>query len=107
MDHAALDRVERRFWRDIWESVPAAVADEHGVELRQFGPIQASIVKDLPRVGMLNLLLGAAEATAADHLATASEWAKAAGVAPYVPVTPGLRGSEQAERWLRENGFVE
>ena len=105
MDHAALDRVERRFWRDIWESVPAAVADEHGVELRQFGPIQASIVKDLPRVGMLNLLLGAAEATAADHLATASEWAKAAGVAPYVPVTPGLRGSEQAERWLRENGF--
>ena len=25
-DPRALDRVERRFWRDIWESVPAAVA---------------------------------------------------------------------------------
>ena len=34
-DHRALDRVEKRFWRDIWESVPAEVAAEHGVELRE------------------------------------------------------------------------
>jgi GNAT superfamily N-acetyltransferase len=105
MDHAALDRVERRFWREIWESVPAPVAEEHGIELQEFGPMQATIVRDLPRVGMLNLLLGAAESPAADHLAAAAEWAAARGVAPYVPVTPALRGSEQATRWLRQSGF--
>jgi GNAT superfamily N-acetyltransferase len=105
MDHAALDRVERRFWRETWESVPAEVAEEHGIEHEEFGPIQATIIRDLPRRKMLNLVLGAADSPAADHLAAAAEWAEAKGVAPCVPVTPGLRGSDQATRWLRESGF--
>ena len=105
MDPAALDRAERRFWRDIWESVPPEVAEEHGVRLRDFGPIQASIVTDLPEVGMLNLLLGAAEDPGSENLAGAADWAEAQGVAPYVPVTPALPGSESAEAWLREKGF--
>jgi GNAT superfamily N-acetyltransferase len=105
MGSAALDRVERRFWRDVWDSVPAEVAREHGVELRRFGTIQASIVADLPEVGMLNLLLGAAEDQGATDLAAAAEWAEARGVAPYVPLTPGLPGSAAAEAWLQENGF--
>lgn len=104
-DSAALDRAERRFWRDVWESLSAEVASEHGVKLRSFGPIQATIAADLPEVGMLNLLLGAAEDGGAEHLAAASEWAEAQGIAPYVPVTPGLAGSARAEEWLRENGF--
>jgi GNAT superfamily N-acetyltransferase len=104
-DSAALDRAERRFWRDIWESVPAEVAREHGVELQDFGSIQASIAIDLAQVGMLNLLLGAADASAGEHLEAATEWAEAKGVAPYVPLTPGLPGSVAAETWLRQNGF--
>jgi len=104
-DPAALDRAERRFWREIWESVPPAAVAEHGLELGDFGPIQASIAADLPRVGMLNMLLGAAESTTVDHLAAAAEWAEERGVAPYVPVTPGLPGTERAETWLRTNGF--
>jgi GNAT superfamily N-acetyltransferase len=104
-DAAALDRAERSFWRDIWESVPADVAREHGIELRDFGPIQGSIVSDLGQVGMLNLLLGAAEDPAGEHLAAAADWARSRGVAPYVPVTPGLPGAEAAERWLRASGF--
>lgn len=104
-DPAALDRAERRFWRDIWESIPAEVAKEHGVELRDFGPIQASIAAALPEVGMLNLLLGAAENQGADDLAAAVEWAEGRGLAPYVPVTPGLAGSAAAEAWLQKNGF--
>jgi GNAT superfamily N-acetyltransferase len=104
-DSADLDRVERRFWREIWESAPAEVARERGVELRDFGPIQASIVSDLAQVGMMNLLLGAAEDPAGENLRAAAEWAESRGVAPYVPLTPGLPGSEQAETWLRENGF--
>jgi GNAT superfamily N-acetyltransferase len=104
-DFEALDRAERRFWRDVWESVPAEVAQEHGVELRDFGPIQASLAADLPEVGMLNLLLGAAEDPGTDNLAAGADWAAARGVAPYVPVTPGLPGSTEATSWLRENGF--
>lgn len=104
-DSAALDRAERRFWGEIWESVPKGVAAERGIELRRFGPVQGAIVADLPEVGMLNLLLGAAEAGGAEHLEEAAEWAEARGVAPYVPLTPGLAGSETAEGWLRENGF--
>ncbi|HEX7277996.1 MAG TPA: GNAT family N-acetyltransferase [Solirubrobacterales bacterium] len=104
-DPAALDRAERRFWREVWESVPDAVAREHGVELRGFGPIQASIVGDLPGVGMLNLLLGATETSATEHLEAATQWAEERGVSPYVPLTPGQPGSGAGESWLRENGF--
>jgi GNAT superfamily N-acetyltransferase len=105
MDPAALDRAERHFWRDVWESVPEVVAAEHGIELRTFGPIQASIATDLAEVGMLNLLLGAAESSAVENLAAAADWAEAKGVAPYVPVTPALPYSDAAEGWLQENGF--
>lgn len=104
-DSAALDRVERRFWREVWESVPVDVAREHGIELRDFGPIQAVIVADLPEVGMLNLLLGAADDPDSESLARASTRASEHGVSPYAPLTPGLPGSAMAEEWLRSNGF--
>jgi GNAT superfamily N-acetyltransferase len=101
---AALDRVERRFWRDIWSSVPAEVAADHGIELHEFGLLQASITRDLPRVPILNLVLGAAEA-GGDKLGEAVAWAEEHGVTPCVPLTPGLPGSGAAEAWLQENGF--
>jgi GNAT superfamily N-acetyltransferase len=104
----ALDLVERHFWRDIWQAVPVEVASERGVELRSFGPVQASVVRALPNVGMLNLILGAAEPGAVDrgHLAAAIEWANSQGITPYVPVTPQLPGTDAAEAWLAENGFA-
>jgi GNAT superfamily N-acetyltransferase len=106
--HRVLDRVEKRFWRDIWESVPAAVASEHGVELRDFGPVQASVATALADVGMMNLVLGATEpgAVAGGHLAAAGEWVRSRQVASYVPVAPGLPESEPAEGWLTANGFA-
>lgn len=104
-DSGALDRAERRFWRDVWESVPEEVAREHGIELRDFGPIQAVIAADLPEVGMLNLLLGAADDPEGESLVQATSWAGGRGISPYVPLTPGLPGSEAAEEWLRSNGF--
>jgi len=103
-DPAALDHAERRFWREIWESVPPEVATEHGIELRQFGSVQATIVSGLPQVPMLNLLLGAPEAGASD-LADAVAWTEEHGISPYVPVTPGLAGTGAAEGWLRDHGF--
>jgi GNAT superfamily N-acetyltransferase len=103
-DPAALDCAERRFWRDVWESVPPEVATEHGIELRRFGPVQATIVRSVPQVPMLNLLLGAPEAGASD-LADAVAWTEEHGISPYVPLTPGLDGSAAAGAWLRDHGF--
>jgi GNAT superfamily N-acetyltransferase len=103
-DPTALDGAERHFWREVWESVPAAVAAEHGIELRRFGAIQASIVRGLPEVSMLNLILGATEADEGD-LADAVAWTGEHGISPYVPVTPGQPGTEVAEVWLRDHGF--
>jgi GNAT superfamily N-acetyltransferase len=103
-DSAALDRVDRRFWREIWESVPTEVAAEHGVEVRRFGPIQVTTVRALGRVGMLNLVLGAAEAMERSDLEAAIAWAEERST-PYVSVTPGLPGSAATEEWLRGQGF--
>jgi GNAT superfamily N-acetyltransferase len=106
-DSRALDRVEKRFWRDVWKAVPAEVAAEHGVELRSFGPVQATVAGALGSVGVMNLVLGAAEpgAVADGCLAAAGEWVESRGVSCYLPVTPGLAESEAAESWLAANGF--
>lgn len=107
-DPLALDATERRFWRGIWDSVPAAVADEHGIEVRGFGPVQATIVGALPQAGMMNLILGATEpgAVAAGQLGAAADWVASKGVSPFVPVTPGLPETEAAESWLEANAFT-
>jgi Acetyltransferase (GNAT) domain len=107
-DPRALDLVERRFWRDIWESVPADIAAERGIEVRDFGPVQATIVTELAAVGMMNLVLGATEQGAVEdgYLAAATEWTGSRGIEGYVPVTPGLPEAETAERWLSADGFT-
>ncbi|HEX3239206.1 MAG TPA: GNAT family N-acetyltransferase [Solirubrobacterales bacterium] len=107
-DSSELDRVEQRFWREIWESVPAEVAREHGLELRRFGPVQATIVSDLPAARMMNLVLGATAPGALEggDLAAACEWVRSRGVDSYVPVSPGLAETASVEDWLRGNGFA-
>jgi GNAT superfamily N-acetyltransferase len=103
-DPTALDRVERCFWRDIWQSMPHEVTSEHGIELREFGAVQVTLTRDLPQVPILNLVLGAAEASETD-LEYAIAWAEEHGVSPCVPLTPGLPGSPRAEAWLQQRGF--
>lgn len=106
-DQRELDRVEKRFWRDIWESVPAATAAEHGVELGSFGPVQATIATALAPVGMMNLVLGATAPGALEdgHLAAAAEWVRSRDVDSYIPVTPDLPETEPTGQWLADNGF--
>jgi GNAT superfamily N-acetyltransferase len=106
-DPRALDETERRFWRECWESVPADVANEHGIELRNFGPIQASVVANLPEVRMLNLVLGAAEPGAVEegHLADALDWIESVGVDSYVPVKPRTAEASAAEHHLKDRGY--
>jgi GNAT superfamily N-acetyltransferase len=106
-DSSRLDRVERRFWRDCWDSVPTAVAREHGVERREFGPLQATIATNIPESGMMNLVLGAAErgAVADGHLEAATRWAATRGARCCVPVAPGAPEAAAAEEWLAGHGF--
>lgn len=106
-DSRDLDPVERRFWREVWQSMPGPDAETHGVALRDFGPVQATVARALPGVRMMNLVLGATEpgAVAGGHLAAATEWASAQGVSFYVPVAPGAPATAAAESWLEENGF--
>jgi GNAT superfamily N-acetyltransferase len=106
-DPKALDETERRFWRGCWESAPPEAAAERGIELRDFGPIQASVVADLPDVRMLNLVLGAAEPGAVEegHLADALDWTESRGVDFYVPVKPGSAGAKAAEGQLKQRGY--
>lgn len=105
-DSGRLDRVERRFWRQVWESVPAPMAAEHGVELRDFGPVQATVAADAADVPMLNLVLGATEPGALDpgRLDAAVAWVESKGVRAYVPVAPASPTTEEVEGWLRDRG---
>lgn len=106
-DSTLLDPVERRFWRESWQSVPGEAARAHGVQVREFGPVQATLAASLPEIGMVNLLLGATEPGAVEdgHLAAATRWARELGVGCYAPVAPGTAGSEAAEGWLAANGY--
>jgi GNAT superfamily N-acetyltransferase len=104
-DPLALDAIERRFWSDLWRAATPALAAEHGLALASFGPLQATLVRDLAPVRAMNLVLGAAEADA-DELAAGLAWAEAQRVDFYVAVTPGLPGSAAAEALLRERGYM-
>lgn len=105
-DSARLDRVERRFWREIWDSVPAEVAAERGIERFAAGSTQVTTVAALVGLPMLNLVLGATEPGAVErgYLDEALAWIEARGARPYVPVSPGPEAAA-AERLLEGRDY--
>ena len=105
-DPGPLNAVERGFWRSIWDAVPADLAGEHGVEARDFGPVQATVVKDLPAAPMLNLVLGAEEQSAAadERLGQALDWVESKQVSFYVPLGDAA-GSEGARALLESRRY--
>jgi GNAT superfamily N-acetyltransferase len=105
-DPDLLNAVERAFWRSIWETMPADLATEHGVEARDFGPVQATAVKDLPTAQMINLVLGAEEpgADAGRHLDQALDWMESRQVSFYVPLAE-TAGSERARALLESRRY--
>ena len=106
-DSERLDRVERHFWREIWESVPAEVAREHRIELHELGPVQATLVGAVPDAQLPNLVLGGAcgGAVAEGSLGAALDRVEAAGVAAKVPISDGDPEAEAAEELLRSRGY--
>ncbi|HVS99318.1 MAG TPA: GNAT family N-acetyltransferase [Solirubrobacterales bacterium] len=106
-DPAALGRIEQRFWREIWDAVPAAVAAAHGVRRGGFGPVQATVAAALPEARPLNLVLGAASEDAATEgfLGAAIEWVRGEGCRGFAPLPPGESGTAAAERTLAAAGY--
>ena len=106
-DSALLETVAQRFRRDMWKSVVAEAVTESGVEVANFGPVQATAFGDLPEVHGLNQVQGAAEPGAVEdgHLATAVEWMRAREVDYRVPVAESRPGTYEAEAWLSDRGY--
>jgi hypothetical protein len=106
-DSAVLERVAQRFRRDMWQSVAPDAVIESGVEVRRFGPVQATAFADLPEVHSLNQIQGAAEPGAVEdgHLSAAVEWMRSREVDYRVPVAENRPGALEAETWLSRRGY--
>lgn len=106
-DPTALERTERRFFGELVDAVPPAVAAAHGVGKADFGPVQATITRDLPGVRTLNLLLGAEAADAAPEgfLEEAIGWAREQEASPFVLLSPDRPATAAAESTLAAAGL--
>jgi hypothetical protein len=106
-ESAVLERVAQQFRREMWNSVVPEAVTESGVEVERFGPVQATAFGDLPEVGTLNQIQGAAEPGAVEegHLAAAVEWMRAREVDYRVPVAEARPGAPEAESWLGGRGY--
>jgi hypothetical protein len=106
-DPAALERTEARFWREIWDSAPAAVGVAKGVRRVEFGPVQATVAAATPEPRFMNLILGAAGADAAAEgfVEEAVDWVREQGVRGFALVDPNLPGAGTAARVLDRAGY--
>jgi GNAT superfamily N-acetyltransferase len=104
---ADLDRLERRFWLELWRMPIVDVVEEEGIEARFYGPIQATVAAGLPKMALLNLMLGAGDpgAVGEGHLEEALEWIESLGVDCRIPITPGSTGAAAAEDLLNQRGY--
>jgi hypothetical protein len=109
-DPAAQARTEARFWREIWDSVPAGIGVAKGVRQAEFGPVQATVVAAAPEVRTLNLILGGAgpEAAAEGFLEEAVDWVREQGARGFALLDPGAAGdgpTDAAGRVLEKAGY--
>ena len=91
----------------MWDSVVPEAVSESGVEVKRFGPVQATAFGDLPEVHLLQQIQGAAEpgAISNGYLAAAIEWMRAREVDYRIPVAASRPGAIEAEAWLDERGY--
>jgi len=106
-DPALLERVAQQFRREMWRSVVREAVTESGIQVAQFGPVQATAFGDLPEQHLLHQIQGAAEPGAIEdgHLARAIAWMRAREVDYRVPVAESRPGAEAATTWLGERGY--
>ncbi|HEX2392178.1 MAG TPA: hypothetical protein VHI77_04595 [Solirubrobacterales bacterium] len=102
-----MERITQRFWRDMWQSVVPEAVNEAGIEVKQFGPVQATAFSELPEAGLLNQVRGAAEPGAVEggHLAAAVEWLRSREVDFRISVAAIRPGAAGAMDWLENRGY--
>jgi hypothetical protein len=105
-DGSAIAAAEIRFREDLWRTAPSDAVNEAEVRMQRFGPILATVFADLPKVGLVNMLLGAAEPGAVDdgYLAKAVEWIRSREVDYRVAVSEDRPGTDAATDWLATRG---
>jgi hypothetical protein len=107
-DGSAVAAAELRFREDLWRTAPSDAVQEAEVRMERFGPILATVFADLPKVALVNMVLGAAEPGAVDdgHLSQAIEWLRSREVDYRVLVAEDRPGTTAAEDWLLSRGYV-
>jgi GNAT superfamily N-acetyltransferase len=106
-DGSAVAAAELRFREDLWRTAPSDAVQEAEVRMQRFGPILATVFADLPKVTLVNMVLGAAEPDAVDdgHLSQAIEWLRSREVDYRVSVSEDRPGTTAAQDWLLSRGY--
>jgi hypothetical protein len=101
---------ERQFWHALWRVPPIDAVEEHGIEVRHYGPVRAFAYRHEPLLSLFNVVLGAdlPGAISEGHLGDALSWTESMGLDVRIP----LRGSSQevgeaaeAADYLRTYGY--
>lgn len=105
---SAVEQAAQQLRYGMWRAVPTEVAQEAGISVCRFGPVQATVVQGLPEDRCLNRVQGSAEpgAISGGHLANAIDWMDSQGVEYSVPVTEGRPGAIKAVAFLGNRGFA-
>lgn len=98
---------ERHFWIDLWRVPVFEAVEDHGIELRHYGPVRAFVIAAEPRARLFNLVLGASRpgAVAEGHLAGALDWTESLGVDCRIPVRSDFGEPGAAEDLLNQRGY--
>jgi hypothetical protein len=106
-DAVALDEAEKRFWRGLWDTACEDAVVDLGIDMVQFGPVEAAVVVEEAAEPALNFILGAGAPGAIEdgYLPAAVKWMERHDVDFRVSVTPGLPEQEAAEHWLQRHDY--
>lgn len=98
---------ERHFWIDLWRVPVFEAVEDHGIELRHYGPIRAFVIAAEPRARLFNLVLGASRpgAVAQGHLARTLDWTESLGVDCRIPLRSDFGEPEAVEDLLNQRGY--
>lgn len=106
-DAVALDEAEKRFWRGLWDTACEDAVVDLGIDMVQFGTVEAAVVVEEPAEPALNFVLGAGAPGAIEngYLPAAVKWMERHDVEFRVPLMPGMPEQEAAEQWLQRHHY--
>jgi hypothetical protein len=101
--------LERLFWIELWRLPILEAVDENRIEARQYGPVRVFAHPTLPRLPLVNAVLGADRPGAVEdgRLAEALDWTESMGLNCRLPVRAGVEfgEAEAAEDHLNRRGY--